>query len=50
MSQARNQLEAGSKQNNWLAEISDYIGDRREMQDKSVPTGSPIGQNEPTGV
>jgi hypothetical protein len=31
--------------------MSDYIGNRREMQDsKSFPFGSPIGQNEPTGV
>jgi hypothetical protein len=33
-----------------LAEILVYIGTRREMQDKSVPVGSPIGQNEPIGV
>jgi hypothetical protein len=31
-----------------LAEISDYIGNRREMDDsKPVPIGSPVGQNEP---
>jgi hypothetical protein len=46
-------VKAGGKQNSRLAEISDYIGSRREMEDsKSVPVGSLLGQNElqvPTG-
>jgi hypothetical protein len=47
----RNQREAGSKKSNRLAEISDYVGKRREMQEKkSVSVGWPIGQNEPIGV
>jgi hypothetical protein len=33
-------MKAGYKQNNQLAEISDYIGSRRETEDsKSVPIG-----------
>jgi hypothetical protein len=41
-------VKAGGKENNRLAEISDYVGNRREMEDrKSVPIGSPVGQNEP---
>jgi hypothetical protein len=41
-------MKACRKQNNRLADISDYIGNRREMEDsKSVPVGSPIGQIEP---
>jgi hypothetical protein len=39
-SQARNKREAGNKQSNRIAEISDYIGNRREMQEKSVPVGN----------
>jgi hypothetical protein len=47
ISQARNQREAGGKQSNQLANISDYIGNRREMEERnSVPVGSPVGQNE----
>jgi hypothetical protein len=46
-------VKAGGKQINQLAEILDYIGNRREMEDrKSVPVGFPVGQNElpvPTG-
>jgi hypothetical protein len=34
ISQARNWGEAGSEQWNCLAEISDHIGERREMQEK----------------
>jgi hypothetical protein len=34
-----------------LPKILDCIGNRREMmQDKSVPVGPPIGQNEPIGM
>jgi hypothetical protein len=41
-------MKAGGRQSNWLAKISDYIGNRRGMEDsKSVPAGSPVGQNEP---
>jgi hypothetical protein len=48
MGPARNQREAGRKRCSHIAEISDYTGNRREMQDsKSVPIGCPIGQNEP---
>jgi hypothetical protein len=41
-------MKADGKQSNQLAEILDYIRNRREMEDgNSVPIGSPIGQNEP---
>jgi hypothetical protein len=41
-------MKVGGKQSNRLVEISDYIGNRREMEDsKSVPVGLPVGQNEP---
>jgi hypothetical protein len=41
-------MKAGGKQSNRLAEILDYIGKRREMEDSnSVPDGSPVAQNEP---
>jgi hypothetical protein len=41
-------MKASGKQSNWLAEIMDYIGNKREMEDiKSVPVGLPLGQNEP---
>jgi hypothetical protein len=41
-------VKSGDKQTKRLADISDYIGNRREMEDnKAVPTGSPVGQNEP---
>jgi hypothetical protein len=37
-------MTAGGKQSNWLAEISDYVGNRREVEDsKSFPIGLPIG-------
>jgi hypothetical protein len=40
-------VKAGGKQNNQLAKISDYVGNRKEMEDrKSIPVGSPAGQNE----
>jgi hypothetical protein len=40
-------VKAGGKQSNCLAEISDYIKKRREVEDsKSVPIGLPIGRNE----
>jgi hypothetical protein len=40
-------MKAGGKQSNQLAEISDYIGNRREIEDsKSVPIGLSVGQNE----
>jgi hypothetical protein len=42
-------MKASSKPNNWLAEISDYIGNEKEMEDsKTIPAGSPLGQNEPS--
>jgi hypothetical protein len=48
---ARNSEEAGGKQRNRLAEISDCIGNRRGTEDsKSVPLGSPVGQNEPAST
>jgi hypothetical protein len=41
-------VKSSGKQSNQLTEISDYIGNRKEMEDsKSVLVGSPIGQNEP---
>jgi hypothetical protein len=41
-------MKAGGEQNNHQAEISDYIGNRKEVGDsKSVPIGSLAGQNEP---
>jgi hypothetical protein len=44
---ARNQRKTGGKQSNRLAEISDSIGNRREIEDcESVAVGSPVGQNE----
>jgi hypothetical protein len=47
ISQARNQCEAGSKQSKWPAKISGYVGNRWGLQaSKSVPLGSPVGQNE----
>jgi hypothetical protein len=40
-------VKAGGKHSNRLAEISDYIGNRREMEDrKSVPVDPPVEQNE----
>jgi hypothetical protein len=37
----------GGKQGNRVAGISDYVGNRREMEERnSVAVGSPIGQNE----
>jgi hypothetical protein len=48
ISQARNQRKAGGKENKLLAETSEYVVNRREMEDsKSVPVGSPVGQDEP---
>jgi hypothetical protein len=35
-------VKADANQSYRLAEISDYV----EMEDKSVPIGSPVGQNE----
>jgi hypothetical protein len=41
-------VKGGGKQSNRLAEFSDYIINRREVEDcKLVPVGSPVGQNEP---
>jgi hypothetical protein len=41
-------VKAGGNQSNLLLKISDYVGRRRETEDsKSVPIGSPVGQNEP---
>jgi hypothetical protein len=43
-------VKAGGKQRNRFAEIPDYIGNRREMEDsKSVPVGSRTQPSEPTG-
>jgi hypothetical protein len=42
-------VKSGSNHNNWLTEISDYIGNRKEMEDsKLVPVASLAGQNEPS--
>jgi hypothetical protein len=42
-------MKAGGRKSNRLAEISEYIGNRRKPEDsKSVPIGSPLEQNEPT--
>jgi hypothetical protein len=42
-------VKVGGKQSNRLAGISDYKGNRKEIEDsKSVPVGSPMGQNETT--
>jgi hypothetical protein len=47
ISEVRNQGESGSKQSNRFAEISDYIGNRKEiLVRKSVLVDSPTGQNE----
>jgi hypothetical protein len=41
-------MKASDKQSNWLAEILDRVGNKRELEDsKSVPVGLPVGQNEP---
>jgi hypothetical protein len=41
-------VKAGGKQSDRLAESLDYTISRSEMEDiKSVPVGSPVGQNEP---
>jgi hypothetical protein len=40
-------VKAVGKQRNWLAEISGYVGNREMVDSKSVPVGSPAGQNEP---
>jgi hypothetical protein len=47
ISRARTSVKAGGKQSNRLAEVLGYIRNRKEMDDKSVPIGSPVGQNEP---
>jgi hypothetical protein len=40
-------VKAGGKERNRISEISDCIGKMKEMEDrKSVPIGSPLGQNE----
>jgi hypothetical protein len=40
-------VKASGKQNNQFAEISEYVENRREIEDsKSVPVGSLVGQNE----
>jgi hypothetical protein len=42
-------VKAGGKQSNRLAEILDYTENRMEMEArKSVPVGSPVGQNDVT--
>jgi hypothetical protein len=49
ISQAGNQLEAFCKQSNWIAEILDYVGNRREIQQsETVPFGSSVGLNKPS--
>jgi hypothetical protein len=36
-------VKAGGKKRNGFAEVSDYTGNRREMEDsKSFPIGSPV--------
>jgi hypothetical protein len=41
-------VKACDKKNNGPAEIPEYTGNRREMEDiKSIPIGSPVAQNEP---
>jgi hypothetical protein len=40
-------VKAGGKKSNRLAEISDYIRNKKMEGSKSVPIGFPIGQNEP---
>jgi hypothetical protein len=41
-------VKAGGTQSKKLVEISDYVGNGREIEgSKSVPVGSPVGQNEP---
>jgi hypothetical protein len=40
-------VKAGGNQSNWLAGISDYVRNRKEVEmQKSIPIGSPAGQNE----
>jgi hypothetical protein len=40
-------MKTGGKQGNRLARISDYTGNRKEMEEQnSVPIGLPVGQNE----
>jgi hypothetical protein len=40
-------VKAGGKQSSRLPGISDYVGERREIEDRnSVPVGSPRGQKE----
>jgi hypothetical protein len=40
-------VKAGGKQSSRRGEVSEYIGKRIQMEDsKSVPIGSPVGQNE----
>lgn len=42
-------MKPDGKQNSWLANILDYIGKRKEMEDnKPVSIGLPIGQNGPS--
>jgi hypothetical protein len=44
-------MKAGGKHSNRIARISDYIGNRREMEElNSVPVGLPVGQNETTST
>jgi hypothetical protein len=46
--EVRTRREAGSERSNRLAEISYYIGNRRETQDsESATIGSLVGQSEP---
>jgi hypothetical protein len=41
-------VKSGGKQSSWLADILDYVGNRRELDEsKAVPIHSPAGQNEP---
>jgi hypothetical protein len=41
-------VKVGGKQSKRFAEISDYVGKRREVKDsKSIPIGSPVAQNKP---
>jgi hypothetical protein len=38
-------VKAVGKQSNRLSEISEYVGSKKEVEDKSVPPASPVGHN-----
>jgi hypothetical protein len=42
-------VKAGGKQGNRLVDVSDFIGNRLEMEDsKTVPVGSPVERTKPS--